>query len=453
MNLAEKREKFTTLVKSLGEKQGLVVKLTKDLDGIKSMVEKAEDDDKLNQLEADRKTVNDALDAAKADLQSTSDEADETKSEIESEEKSLEEIYTKGKEVMNHNKNKEVTAGAEYLKTKEALTDFANVLKAHMGEDSADVKKAWEDHLTTKGVTNPESVLPDAVVDSITDAFDQSVLWSKLKKSGLTVIKKGVNINTGETSRARGHKAGKDKTEQDITLVTKTVRAQYVYKYIQLDKEMLRENDTNAIIKYVLSELPVQVVNEIERAIVIGDGRAADSDDKISEIESVAEASTEDKKPDSSNKEGSFKAVSHITPAANADVLDALIDLDSEITAVGTRILFAKRSFMRAIKKLKDTNGAHMFPVGTNYAQVLGVSDIATPTWMDDSEYDAVEFVIDAYAVVGDTAISSYDNFILQKNKQEYLQEIYVGGALVVRESGATLKLTSAAGGTGTDVQ
>lgn len=449
MNLAEKREKFTNLVKSLGEKQSKVETLTKELDGIKSLVLKAEDDDKLSQLEADRKTVNDALDAAKADLQSTSDDADETKSEIEEEEKSLSEIYKKGQEVMNKKKNDVGATGTAYLKTKEALTDFANVLKANMGSDSADVKKAWEDHLTTKGVTNPEALLPDAVVDSITDAFDQSVLWNKLKKSGLTVLKRGVNINTGASSRARGHKVGKDKQEQDITLVTKTVRAQYVYKYITLDKEMIRENDTNAIINYVLSELPVQVVNEIERAVVIGDGRDANADDKITEIESVAEASTEDKAPDTNNKAGSFKAVSHITAKSGDNVLDALIDLDSEITAVGTRILFAKRSFMRAIKKLKDTNGAFLFPVGTNFAQALGVSDIETPTWMDDSTYDAVEFVIDAYAVVGDTSISSYDNFILQKNKQEYLQEIYVGGALVVRESGATLQITAAAGGDG----
>lgn len=445
MNLAEKREKLAGLRSAITEKQATVDKLEKDLDGVKVKVKEATSEELVDQLEADRKTINDALDAAKADLQSTQDDADQTESDIDDEEKALEEISKKGISSMADSKNKQVTGATAYLKTKQAVTDFAEVLKSHMGADSEDVKKAWESHLTTKGITNPEALLPEAVVSSITDAFDKSVLWGLLKKSGLTVLKRGVNINTGLSSRARGHKRGTDKKEQDITVVTKEVRAQYVYKYITLDKETLRENDTNAIINYVMSELPVQIVNEIERAIVIGDGRATDDDDKISKLEAIVDASTADVTPDTANPNGAFKAVTHLTGTTTDNVLDLLVDADEAVKAEGDRVIFAKRSFVSKLKKLKDTNGAFMFPFGADLAAALGVKGLFTPTWMEASEYDLVEFALPAYELVGDNTIDSFDNFILQKNKYEYLQEIYVGGALTAREAAVTLKISSTA--------
>lgn len=446
MSLAEKREKLANLNSMILEKQATVDKLEKDLSEVKVKVKAATSTELMDQLEADRKTINDALDAAKAELESTQTDAAEVKSEIDDEEKALDEIYQKGKKQMQNSKNKAAEGATSYLKTKQAVSDFANVLKANMGADSEEVKKAWEAHLTTKGITNPEALLPEAVVTSITDAFDKSVLWGLLKKSGLTVLKRAVNINTSAASRARGHKSGVDKKEQEITLVTKEVRAQYVYKYITLDKETLRENDNNAIINYVLSELPVQIVNEVERAIVIGDGRAANDDDKISKLESVVEASTADVTPDTTNTTGAFKAVSHLTGLTTDNVLDLLVDADEAIKAEGDRIVFAKRSFVSKLKKLKDTNGAFMFPFGADLAAALGVKALVTPSWMEASEYDFVEFALPAYELVGDNTIDSYDNFILQKNKYEYLQELYVGGALTARESAVTLKLTPPAG-------
>lgn len=446
MNLAEKREKLANLNSKISEKQGTVDKLEKDLSGVRLKVKEATSAELIDQLEADRKTINDALDAAKADLDAAQTEADDTQSEIDDEEKALEEIYEKGKKQMQISKNKAAEGATAYLKTKQAVSDFANVLKANMGADSEDVKKAWENHLTTKGITNPEALLPEGVITSITDAFDKSVLWGLLKKSGLTVLKRGININTSATSRARGHKAGTEKKEQDITLVTKEVRAQYVYKYITLDKETLRENDTNAIINYVLSELPVQIVNEIERAIVIGDGRATDAEDKITKLEAIVDASTADVVPDTTNTTGAFKAVSHLTGATTDNVLDLLVDADEAIKAEGDRVVFAKRSFVSKLKKLKDTNGAFMFPFGADLAAALGVKGLFTPSWMEASDYDFVEFALPAYELVGDNTIDSFDNFILQKNKYEYLQEIYVGGALTVRESAVTLKITQSAG-------
>ena len=425
MSLVEKRERALELNKSIS-------KYEKELSKAEIKTKEATNEELIAQIEKDAEAVAKALDANKKELS-------EVNSEIQDEETALNEAAEQGEKSMANNKTF-FTKSVDYLSTKQAMTDFAEVLSKNAGEDKDTVIKAWQDNLSQKGITNEEVLLPTAVVSAITDAFDKSELWALLPKTGLTVLKRAVNINTSATSRANGHLKGTDKKEQEITLVTKEVRAQYIYKYITLDKETLRENkDTNAIIKYVLAELPVQIINEIERAIVIGDGRGANDENKINLIEAVVNASTEDVTPSSSNKTGAFKSLTKLTASSDANVLDVFIDLDSSITAEGDRVLYMKRSFLAKLKKLKDTNGAFLFPFGTDLASVLGVKKIVTPSWMDESEVDAVEFALSAYELVGDTSIESYENFILAKNKHEYLQEIYVGGALTKREAAATI--------------
>jgi len=51
----------------------------------------------------------------------------------------------------------------------------------------------------------------------------------------------------------------------------------------------------------------------------------------------------------------------------------------------------------------------------------------------------AIAFVPSAYKVVGDVTVRGFENFNLAYNKNEYLNEVYIGGALTVPFSGAYL--------------
>jgi len=51
----------------------------------------------------------------------------------------------------------------------------------------------------------------------------------------------------------------------------------------------------------------------------------------------------------------------------------------------------------------------------------------------------AIAFVPKAYKVVGDVTVRGFENFNLAYNKNEYLNEVYIGGALTVPFSGAYL--------------
>lgn len=326
----------------------------------------------------------------------------------------------------------------DYLKTKKSIQDFAKVLEAHAGQSAQEVKAAWGEHLVTMGVTNPEILLPTALIRSIEDAFAEGgEIWSLVNKTGLTVFRAAVDTVTGEDSRAKGYNRSVDatKNEEVITIADRVVRAQFIYKYITLNKEDIKENrDTGALVTYVLSELPKRIVREVERAIVIGDGRTPGTEHAIDSFLSL--------KADAVLAEG---FVVQYDGAVGESKYESLIRARALVKADGAKYLVAKTDFLTDLLLEQNANGGYLFAPGTNLAGVFSFAGVITPDWMDeDEDNDAYIFVPSAYTTVGDNSIESYTNFLLSTNKQEYLQEIYAGGAVTKLNAGVAINAGAA---------
>lgn len=318
------------------------------------------------------------------------------------------------------------TSTNDYLKSKIAMADFAGILKSMAGRDAKEVKAAWGEHLKEKGVSNPEVLLPGALVTAISDTLKESgTIWNTIDKTGLAVFRADVNTIgiDSEDGRAKGHKKGTDKSEEVITLADRVIRGQYIYKYLTLNKEDIRENqDTGALVNYVLTELPKRVVAEIERAIVIGDGRASGSDDKINSFVSIKADAADNKTPFATT----------YTPAAGEPLYKSIIKATAQIEADGDIYLVLGKT-AKADLILSENNGGLVFPLGSDIKAALGVKDIFTPSWMksaNDANNQAYLYVGKAYKGVGDNTPEAFTDFALKQNKQEYLEEIYAGGAL-----------------------
>jgi ATP-dependent protease ClpP protease subunit len=331
-----------------------------------------------------------------------------------------------------------------YLSSDEAMNEFARVLEANPGEkggeSSMKVRNSWKKHLETKmGVTNPEIFLPTPLVQAIQNAFeDGGEIWNRVAKVGADVwnaawdTENDVNDNNG---RARGYNRADEpeKQEQVLTFDDRILRAQFVYKYITLNKEDIKEQrSTGALVTYVLSELPQRIVREVERAIVLGDGRASDDDFKIKEGDPrgfypiLGDAAA-----------NNFFAgeVDVVGDEADAEIVALAID---DIETPGEVVLIAKKGYATRARFAKDSNGDYIFPIGTKATDILGVNTIIEPDWFTDAnspDYDGVVVVLSGYKVVGDTTIEGFSNFILKTNKQEYLQEIWAGGGLSTKKA------------------
>lgn len=330
----------------------------------------------------------------------------------------------------------QTVASKDYLKTKGAMVDFANILKSMAGSEAKDVKSAWAEHLKKKGISNPENLLPGTLVDKITDTLKESgTIWNTIHKTGMTIFRADVNTIgiDSEGGRGKGHKKGTDKDEQTITFVDRVIRGQYIYKYLTLNKEDIRENqDTGALVSYVLTELPKRVVAEIERAIVIGDGRVNSSDQKINSFVSI--------KADAADSSTPFATT--YKPQAGEPLYKSIIKAAALIEADGDVYLVLNKS-AKADLTLSENNGGLVFPLGSDIKSALGVKDIFTPSWMkpsNDPDNQAYLYVGDAYKGVGDNTPEAFTDFALKQNKQEYLEEVYAGGALTEANAAVAIK-------------
>lgn len=161
---------------------------------------------------------------------------------------------------------------------------------------------------------------------------------------------------------------------------------------------------------------------------MIGDGRSGDGDDKINSFVSILD-----------DAKNSVFATEY-TPTTGEPLYKSIVKAAANIVAEGDVYLVMSKSAKADLKLSETKSGALVFPLGGDIAGTLEVKEIFTPSWFAPEGVQAVMFVGDAYETVGDNSIEAYTNFSLSQNKQEYLQEIYAGGALTKVKSGVVIK-------------
>lgn len=411
MNLKER-------IELLESKKGLLKEQSEKAEELKIQIKSITvEDEEFENLSKDAEKLLNDINSLKAEIE-------EEESAIQEEEKRLEEVSKKAEE---ENKKNKGANRMNYLESRESLKDFAEILKG--GFNGKEVKEKWMSRLEEKGVTPSDALLPGAVVSAINNALstEGAEIFATFNHTGLTMFKAALDTTSDGTERAHGHKKGQTKAEEVITLAAKEIRAQYVYKYLTVDKEIIREQkDTSALIEYILKEMPQKIFNEIARASLIGDGRQSSANDKINKFEAVASAN----------------ALYTTSINATDNLYEDLVGMVGSMKATGKKYIALSSTTLTALKLSKDGSGQYIFPVGTDIAAALGVERIFTPDFMDDvvETITAVAWVGSAYVTVGDKVLDSYEGFLLSQNKEEFLMEIYSGGALAEPKSGAVLK-------------
>lgn len=322
------------------------------------------------------------------------------------------------------------TKASDYLKSKAAMIDFANILVKYAGAEAKEVADAWKEHVKSKGVVDEGGVLlPKPFVQEIQDAVEASGgIWATIDKTGMTAWSSALNtigIDV-ENGRAKGHKGnGADKAEEVITLTERIIRGQYIYKYITIPREVIRENeDTSALLRYVFRELPQRVVAEVERAIAIGDGRADNSDYKIKSFVSIL--------ADANDSDSQYATT--YQRQAGETLFEAIVRGSAQILADGTRYAIMSAN-SKADLRLTNVAGTGLVfgATGTGLNDAIEVSDIFTPSWFtadNAPNVEAIVYVGRAYKGVGDNGTEMFTGFTLKQNKHEYMDEVYAGGAL-----------------------
>ena len=387
----------------------------------------------LNALEGETKTAMqeaiDDLTAFIAELESDNT-AYTTEEALKAMEDRIEEKIKALAEKVETSENPAPAAAENYLKSNNALHDFASAIRASKNDATA-FRKAWGESLSKNGVSAASGsaiVFPEIVNGLIVDAWEKKSWLNGLKNTGATRYRVRFNTSSQDatSSRAKGHTAGNTKTEQEIVLNHKDVETQFIYKLQSLDNITIFEDD-GELVRYIVDELTTQWVYEVEKAILVGDGRA-NGNDKINKVESILRA----------NSDTFVEVDTHVAGASKLKELRALRDKMSE--NAGRVVAFMKRSVLTEMAEfLYAAGGATRYSTDAEIAAQIGVDEIICTNCMGASA-EAILLNMNGYVTVGKFApdFVQWEDYLT--NTQYYRIEAPFGGAMEMPKGAAVLK-------------
>lgn len=243
---------------------------------------------------------------------------------------------------------------------------------------------AWRENIpegrpTVYGFNDPEALFPEPTNLNNPPEFisrDQawvSVLIGGVHRSPFSRIKSVFADITEDEARAKGYTKTHKKTEEIFGLLKRVTTPTTIYKKQRMDHDDVKDITDFDVVPWIKSEMQVMFREEMARAILIGDGRSALSDDKIKEdcIRPIA-------KDDPLFTIKCPVNVKHdATEAEKADAaIDAIIRSQKDYKGSGNPILFTTNEWVTEMLLLKDGIGHRLYKTEAELATTLRVSRI-----------------------------------------------------------------------------
>jgi hypothetical protein len=149
------------------------------------------------------------------------------------------------------------------------------------------LKEAVEDYAFKHGIENIDTLFPDARTITDTPEFDRrrnewvSQVLNQVRKSPFSRIKSITADITHAEARAKGYVKGTLKKEEFFGLMKRVTTPSTVYKKQRLDRDDILDITDFDVVLWLKAEMRLMLDEEIARAILIGDGRDVDDEDKI----------------------------------------------------------------------------------------------------------------------------------------------------------------------------
>ena len=259
-----------------------------------------------------------------------------------------------------------------------------------------------------------------------------------------------------DEARARGYIKNNYKVEEVFSLLKRATTPQTIYKKQKLDRDDIIDITDFDVVAWIKAEMRMMLDEEIARAILIGDGRLASSDDKISE---------EHVRP--IWKDADLYSVKvKVTYAAGADDnakaqanIKALIKNRKLYKGSGNPKFYTTEDVLADMLLITDTTGRFIYDSVQALQSKLRVSEIVTVPVMDNltrvdttdtKTYQLLGIMVNLqdYNVGADKggAVNMFEDFDIDYNKETYLIETRISGALTVPYSALVLETEVANG-------
>ena len=370
--------------------------------------------------------VNEILD----ELAAEADDEDEESEEIEQSDKGGTLMHYNAFEQTSANNNEEIrhslteamqTAKDRGLKLSNVLVDFENgdTLKHSMNN----IDKLFPDHQLQNGVqviyspnTATEHIL--SKVTKVPTAFVKSIMTD-------------LSDLTDEQLRAKGYIKGTEKKEQIISFLSRKTDPTTIYKKQSIDRDdAIDIGQQLNVAAFFNQEMRIKLNDEIAQAILVSDGRATGDAAKIKE----------DKIRPISKDEDFYTIKAKYNPKMLLDLFQTVAEFKTKMLGSGTPTLYVNPLFLTKLRFLRNKNEQWVFggqqPATKEYlASLFGVADIVETNFLKEDEMIMVNLADYQIGTNKGGEVNTFEHFDIDYNKQKYLIEARLSGALVRAKS------------------
>ena len=326
------------------------------------------------------------------------------------------------------------------------------------GKRFGSLKESFLAHAEDYGIENIEWLFPDAKsLNNPPEFIKRNDEWvDKLMKrthhTPFSRIKSMFADITEADARAKGYIKGNMKKEEVFGLLKRTTTPTTVYKKQKLDRDDVIDITDFDVVAWIKTEMRMMLDEEIARAVLVGDGRSADSDDKISEL-NIRPIWTD----------ADLYTIKQVVTVANGATdsqkakafIKAAVKSRKNYKGSGSPILFTTEDTLTDMLLIEDGMGRIIYDSMDKLKNALRVSDIVTVPIMENlTRVDGATTKTLAGIIVNPVdynigadkggAINMFDDFDIDYNQQKYLIETRCSGALIKPYSAIVLEYSDA---------
>lgn len=310
------------------------------------------------------------------------------------------------------------------------------------------LKESFIQHAADAGIENIDYIFPNDHELNVPPKFvKEDETWvgkvMSCKHTPFSRVKTTFGVLDVDEARARGYIKGNMKKELALSLMKRTTTPTTIYIKMKIDRDDAIDITDFDVIAWQRNEMRGLLNKEIARAILIGDGRSAASDDKINELNVRPIISDDD-----------FYAIKYTvtegtdyTTAANDSkekgIIRAAVKARKEYKGSGNPTFFTTEDVLTSLLLIEDQNGRRIYESEAALATAMRVSSIVTVTEMERlSDTYGIIVNMQDYTVGADKggAVSMFDDFDIDFNQMKYLMETRISGALTTPYSAIILK-------------
>lgn len=251
-------------------------------------------------------------------------------------------------------------------------------------------------------------------------------ILNAVTKSPFSKVRTLVADLTEEEARAKGYVTGNFKKEEFFSLIKRTTGPTTVYKKQKLDRDDIIDITDFDVVSFMNREMRMMLEEELARAILVGDGREVDDDDKINES-NIRPVITDHE----------FFTIQKQYADASA-FIETVIKAMAEYRGSGQPSMYIDPTLLADVKLLKGTDGRFLFgdiPSNAAVAARLGVSEIIDTTFMVGRGALIVNLSDYSLGATKGGEITNFDDFDIDFNQYKYLIETRLSGALTLPKS------------------